>query len=109
VAAQVYSASDERLQRAPSQSYNQPFKSALQPALEQKMPKHLLIVYHSKTGNTHALAQAAHEGATDDLIKAVDVRLLLAHASALATTAAARSGRFSASATAIRSIRCNNP
>ena len=43
------------------------------------MPKHLLIVYHSKTGNTHALAQAAHEGATDDLIEAVDVRLLRAH------------------------------
>jgi flavodoxin len=69
--AQVYSASDERLQR--------PLKPILQPALEQKMPKHLLIVYHSKTGNTQALARAAHAGATDDLIEAVDVRLLRAH------------------------------
>jgi len=42
------------------------------------MPKHLLIVYHSKTGNTEALAQAAYAGATDDLIDAVDVRLLRA-------------------------------
>ena len=43
------------------------------------MPNHLLIVYHSKTGNTEALAQAAYVGATDDLIEAVDVRLLRAH------------------------------
>ena len=43
------------------------------------MPNHLLIVYHSKTGNTEALAQAAYAGATDDLIEAVDVRLLRAH------------------------------
>lgn len=39
------------------------------------MPKHLLIVYHSKTGNTEALAQAAYAGATDELIEAVEVRL----------------------------------
>ena len=43
------------------------------------MPNHLLIVYHSKTGNTEALAQAAYAGATDELIEAVDVRLLRAH------------------------------
>ena len=42
------------------------------------MPKHLLIVYHSKTGNTEALARAAYAGATDELIEAVDVHLLRA-------------------------------
>ncbi len=43
------------------------------------MLKHLLIVYHSKTGNTEALARAAYEGATDELIEAVDVRMLRTH------------------------------
>ena len=42
------------------------------------MPRHLLIVYHSKTGNTEALAKAVCEGACDDFIEAVDVRLLRA-------------------------------
>lgn len=42
------------------------------------MSKHLLIVYHSKTGNTTALAEAAYAGATDDQIEAVEVRMLRA-------------------------------
>ena len=42
------------------------------------MPKHLLIVYHSKTGNNEALARPAYAGATDELIEAVDVHLLRA-------------------------------
>ena len=37
--------------------------------------KHLLIVYHSKTGHTEALAQAVYEGATDPQLDPVDVRL----------------------------------
>ena len=35
----------------------------------------LLIVYHSQTGNTKALAEAAWQGATDPLIEGVEVRL----------------------------------
>lgn len=42
--------------------------------------KHLLIVHHSKTGRTAALANAAHEGALDPQIAGVDVRFLTAHA-----------------------------
>ena len=38
------------------------------------MPR-LLIVYHSQTGNTKAMAEAARQGATDPLIEGVDVRL----------------------------------
>ena len=38
------------------------------------MPR-LLIVYHSQTGNTKTMAEAARQGATDPLIKGVDVRL----------------------------------
>jgi len=40
--------------------------------------KHLLIVYHTQTGNTGALAEAALAGATDALIEAVTVRCLRA-------------------------------
>ena len=40
--------------------------------------KRLLIVYHSQTGNTRAMAEAAHAGATDALIEAVETRLLTA-------------------------------
>ncbi len=39
------------------------------------MPKHLLIAYHTQTGNTEAMARAAFEGATDPLIDGVEVRL----------------------------------
>jgi multimeric flavodoxin WrbA len=39
------------------------------------MPKHLLIVYHSKTGNTERMAEAVHAGATHPDIEAVDVRM----------------------------------
>ncbi len=42
------------------------------------MSKHLLIVYHSKTGNTQTLAEAAQDGATDELIETVEVRMLRA-------------------------------
>lgn len=40
--------------------------------------KHLLIVYHTQTGNTGRLAEAAHRGATHELIEEVEVRLLRA-------------------------------
>ncbi len=40
--------------------------------------KHLLIVYHTQTGNTRAMAEAAREGATDSLIEDVDTRLVMA-------------------------------
>ena len=37
--------------------------------------RHLLIVYHTQTGNTETLAEAAFCGATDALIEGVDVRV----------------------------------
>lgn len=40
--------------------------------------KHLLIVYHTQTGNTRRLAEAILEGASDDLLTEVEVRFLLA-------------------------------
>jgi multimeric flavodoxin WrbA len=40
--------------------------------------KHLLIVYHTKTGNTGRLAAAVHAGATDPAVAGVDVRALKA-------------------------------
>jgi len=40
--------------------------------------KHLLIVFHSKTGNTEALADAAARGAASDEVKGVEVRMLRA-------------------------------
>ena len=40
--------------------------------------KHLLIVYHSKTGNTERLAQAVIEGARDEAVQGVEVRVRLA-------------------------------
>jgi multimeric flavodoxin WrbA len=40
--------------------------------------KHLLIVYHSQSGNTRRLAEAVLEGAKDELITEVEVRYLLA-------------------------------
>ena len=40
--------------------------------------KHLLIVYHTQTGHTRALAEAAHAGATDELIDDVETRLVTA-------------------------------
>ncbi len=36
--------------------------------------KHLLIVYHTKTGNTQRLAEAARTGANHELIEAVEIR-----------------------------------
>jgi multimeric flavodoxin WrbA len=44
------------------------------------MPKHLLIVYHTQTGNTEKLAEAALSGARDPLIEDVEVRYLRAGA-----------------------------
>lgn len=38
--------------------------------------KHLLIVYHTQTGNTGKLAAAVKEGATSELVDDVDVRFL---------------------------------
>lgn len=38
--------------------------------------KHLLIVYHTQTGNTGKLASAVREGATSELVDDVDVRFL---------------------------------
>ena len=40
--------------------------------------KHLLIVYHSQTGNTRRLADAVYKGATHELLEAVEVRYLRA-------------------------------
>ena len=40
--------------------------------------KHLLIVYHSQSGNTRRLAEAVLEGARDDLISGVEIRSLMA-------------------------------
>ena len=40
--------------------------------------KHLLIVYHTQTGRTGQLAEAAHRGATNELVSGVEVRLLTA-------------------------------
>ncbi len=42
------------------------------------MPHHLLIVYHSQTGHTRTMAQAALDGARDPLIEDVEVRFLRA-------------------------------
>ena len=41
--------------------------------------KHLLIVYHSQTGNTRQLATAAKNGAENELVSGVEIRFL--HAS----------------------------
>ncbi len=40
--------------------------------------KHLLIVYHTQTGNTAAMAGAVRDGATDALIEEVETRFLVA-------------------------------
>lgn len=40
--------------------------------------KHLLIVYHTQTGNTGQLAEAVHRGAGHELLTDVEVRYLLA-------------------------------
>ena len=40
--------------------------------------KHLLIVFHTQSGNTRRLAEAVLEGASDELITGVEVRYLLA-------------------------------
>jgi len=42
--------------------------------------RNLLIVYHSQSGRTEALARAACDGARDPMIEAVDVRFLRAGA-----------------------------
>jgi multimeric flavodoxin WrbA len=42
--------------------------------------RHLLIVYHSQTGRTEALARAAYEGARDPAVENVEVRCLRAAA-----------------------------
>ena len=42
--------------------------------------KHLLIVHHTKTGNTGRLAAAVHAGATDTAVTDVEVRWLTAAA-----------------------------
>jgi len=44
------------------------------------MQRHLLIVYHSQSGHTEAMAHAAYAGATDADIEHVDVRMLTAAA-----------------------------
>ena len=42
------------------------------------MAKHLLIVYHTQTGNTGLLAGAVLKGASNELLSEVDVRYLTA-------------------------------
>jgi multimeric flavodoxin WrbA len=44
------------------------------------MQRHLLIVYHSQSGNTETMARAARDGATADLVEQIEVRLLRAAA-----------------------------
>jgi multimeric flavodoxin WrbA len=41
-------------------------------------PKRLLVVYHSRSGGTAAMTDAVVEGANDDAIEGVDVRVLRA-------------------------------
>ncbi len=41
--------------------------------------KRLLIVYHTQTGHTRAMAEAAYRGATDPLIEGVAVRMKRAY------------------------------
>ena len=40
--------------------------------------KHLLIVYHTQSGNTRRMAEAVVQGATDELLTDVQVRCLMA-------------------------------
>ena len=40
--------------------------------------RHLLIVYHTQSGNTGRLAEAAWRGATDDEVTDVEVRMVRA-------------------------------
>lgn len=40
--------------------------------------RHLLIVYHTQSGNTGRLAEAAWQGATDDEVTDVEVRMIRA-------------------------------
>lgn len=40
--------------------------------------KHLLIVYHTQTGNTGRLAEAVRKGASHELLEGVEVRFLTA-------------------------------
>lgn len=42
----------------------------------QKTTKHLLLVYHSKTGNTHKLAQAVRTGAQHPEVTQTELRML---------------------------------
>jgi multimeric flavodoxin WrbA len=42
------------------------------------MQRHLLIVYHSQSGRTAAMARAVRDGATDPIIEQLDVRFLTA-------------------------------
>src|SRR5262245_42494436 len=42
--------------------------------------RHLLIVYHSQTGRTEALARAAYDGARDPAVENVEVRFMRAGA-----------------------------
>ncbi len=47
-------------------------------ARDHRALKHLLIVYHSQTGNTERMAQAVLEGASDPDIDGVEMRFLRA-------------------------------
>lgn len=40
--------------------------------------KHLLIVYHTQTGHTGAMAEAVYRGATDEAVEGTETRLLTA-------------------------------
>ena len=40
--------------------------------------RHLLIVYHTQSGNTRRMAEAAWEGATDEEVTGVEVRMVKA-------------------------------
>lgn len=40
--------------------------------------KHLLIVYHTQSGNTGRMADAAYAGATDEMVENIEVKLVRA-------------------------------
>ncbi|XOV82233.1 MAG: flavodoxin family protein [bacterium] len=45
-------------------------------SIQRQNLKHLLLVYHSKTGNTRAMAEAVAEGAQHSDVEAVELRFL---------------------------------
>jgi hypothetical protein len=57
-------------------------RSILPPAMTNQHTKHLLIVFHSKTGRTKKLVGAAYKGCVDPALDPVEVRLLTSNEAA---------------------------